>query len=145
MAWTDPPVTPWTDGQKVVAWSDLFTYIFENLRAIASWTQRPFSAGNFTAGAATWTVDSSDQRTFAYKIYGNTMVVSLSIGTTSFSGTASELSISIPESKVATREMIQKCQLFDNSLEEAGTIFVQPSGPPILVGSAAGALPETSV
>ncbi len=59
-----------------------------------------FAAGNYTAdGAASWTLQSGDQRQFSYLLVGQTLQVFLALADTTVSGaTTSNLYIAIPNS-----------------------------------------------
>lgn len=204
MAWTSLSGLSLVSGLKMTA-AIMNTYFKDNLNAIATWSTRTHSSGDFSAGVATWTVDSGDQRNFTYRIFGKTMAIMFGIGTTSLTspattvtiasssvanpttittaashglssgasvtisghtgstpslngthtvsvidathftipvsvsvggtggtfsnplGVVTELSILIPESKTAARELVVPCLITNSSWEEAGKMFVQPS------------------
>ena len=62
-----------------------------------------FSAGNFTASAGTWTVDSGDVITYAYTVVGKTMTLTWAIQSTDVSA-GSVLRLAIPGGYTAARE-----------------------------------------
>lgn len=57
-----------------------------------------FSASDYFATGATWTVASGDVVNFSWKLTGKMLQVNIWLDTTTFSGTASVLSINIPNS-----------------------------------------------
>jgi hypothetical protein len=95
--------------------------------ASGAWTTPAYSAGNFTAGSATWTVDSGDVTTYAYIQNGKTMLLAFELVNTSISGgPAGALSIKIPNS--ATIHRVTRCRIVvkDNgAAPEIGAAFIQ--------------------
>jgi len=67
------------------------------------WVDVAYSAGNFTASAGNWTVDSGDVDTLCYQLDGNTMTVAFSIKETDVSSTPQSLNIAIPNNRVSAR------------------------------------------
>jgi hypothetical protein len=70
----------------------------ERTTAIGEWINVPYSAANFSAsGSMTWTVDSSDQVTYAYTLIGKTLIFSFLINSTTVGGTTDlYLQVKIP-------------------------------------------------
>lgn len=71
------------------------------------WTAVAYASGNFTANnAMTWTVDSGDQTTLAYRLVGKTLTVAFTIATSTVGGVPSTfLQITIPGGFVAAKEV----------------------------------------
>ena len=77
--------------------------------AVGEWTAVPFSAGNFTASAGTWTVSSGNQATYKYTLVGKTMTLTWIINASSCSSAAT-LRLAIPGGFVAATT--QQCSAF---------------------------------
>ncbi len=92
------------------------TKIFEKGRVVAlgHWTSVAYAAGNFTASAGTWTVDSGDVTTYAYALDGQKMTVAFYINNTDVSNAGAVLRIKIPDSKTATKYIATPIQARDN-------------------------------
>ncbi len=69
------------------------------------WTSVPFNAGNFTASAGSWTVDSGDVLVQEIAYDGLTMWMAFTIVSTDVSTTPSDLRIAIPNGEVADFRM----------------------------------------
>lgn len=69
------------------------------------WIDVAFVAGNFTASAGNWTVDSGDIETLCYQLDGNMMTVSFAIKTTDLSAGPASMRILIPAGKTAARNI----------------------------------------
>ncbi len=71
---------------------------FERQRSVAlgEWTAVAHAAGNFTASAGSWTVDSGDQSLYRYTLVGKTMTLAWAIINTDVSA-ASVLHLAIPD------------------------------------------------
>lgn len=82
------------------------------------WTTPTFAAGNFTAnGAMTWTVESGDVGTYAYRRHGKHLQVVFALNTTSVGGTPNtDLRVAIPGGFVAAKTVYGFGQLFENSV-----------------------------
>jgi len=104
-------------------------YLYDNSGA-GGMTAVTFSAGNFTGnGSMTWTLTSPDQVYFGYAIRGKLMTLHFQLDTTSVGGTPnSQLQITIPLSKVATRTKTGTCRIIDNGTSSIGFCFVSASG-----------------
>lgn len=61
-----------------------------------NWIAVPFSAGNFTGGAGTWTVGSGDVVTYETYLKGTSLFVTWYINTTTVGGVTSQLLITLP-------------------------------------------------
>lgn len=63
-----------------------------------AWISVPYSAGNFStfAGAGTWTVDSGDQKRFAYWLKGRTLHLSFNFNGTTVSSASAVLQVTPP-------------------------------------------------
>ena len=68
-----------------------------------SWIVPPHVAGNYTAGAGSWTVDAGDVTSLAYRLSGKTLMVSYFLSTTSVSVSSPDLRIGIPGGYTASR------------------------------------------
>lgn len=67
-----------------------------------SMTDVAYSAGNFTSGTGTWTVDSGDQTTYRYILLGSKlMLLMVKLDSTTTATTPSELRVAIPASGTA--------------------------------------------
>lgn len=90
-----------------------------------TWTSRAFSAGNYTAnGAMTWTVASGDVVVDQYVEIGKVMFWSVSVLTTTISGTVNtELRITVPNSRtIATASQASgSCSSLDNAVHRPVT------------------------
>lgn len=99
-----------------------------------------YNSGNYTGiGAMTWGVDSGDIRTAAFAIRGKHMLYSTNLTTTSVGGTLnSQLLITIPGSKVATKRMNSICFIIDNGVRTTGYLEVLAGGTTISVNRTDG-------
>lgn len=68
---------------------------------IGHWLDVPYSAANFSAPGATWTVASSSVLSFAYTLIGKTMIVTLQLNATSLSAAVGDLQITLPANQTA--------------------------------------------
>jgi hypothetical protein len=78
------------------AWKQEF---YNQIDALAggAWANIPFSAANFTATGATWTVTAANQETLAWCRSGNTIFLSVCInGTSTLSAASPTLKITLP-------------------------------------------------
>lgn len=71
---------------------------FAALPYLGAWTQVAYAGGNFTAGSGmTWTVESGDQITYAYKKLDRTMLIMAEIFSSTIAGTPDgALRITVP-------------------------------------------------
>ncbi len=99
------------------------------------WLTPTFSAGNFTAnGSMTWTVESGDVQTYAYRIDGKLMTVLVTLATTTVGGTLnSQLLIRVPASRTAAKRTVNPCFLADNGTRASGYLEVAAGGTSIIV------------
>lgn len=76
--------------------------VYERSRttAMGVWIPVTYAAGNFTASAGTWTVDSGDQLEYTYMLVGKTLWLKYNIATTDVSNAGATLKIAIPGSFV---------------------------------------------
>ena len=113
-----------------VLWADIVTNraYFERGRTVAvgEWTAVPYNAGNFTASAGTWTVDSGDQLAYAYTLVGKTMTLAFDIVGTDVSAGAI-LRIAIPGGYTAARRTRTPISVRDNGTYGTGFAIVKPS------------------
>ncbi len=102
------------------------------------WVSPAFDAANFTGnGSMTWTVASGDVTTFAYSIVGKLMFVSVQILTTTVGGTPNtQLQITIPAGKTATKTMRNLCHVIDNGTNQTGVLAVTAGATVITVRAA---------
>ena len=85
-------------------------------KRLGEWTTVAYASGNFTASnSRTWTVASGDQRTYKYMLIGKTMWLTVTIDTSSVSGTCSNLFVAIPGGFAAATFDQFPCTVFDNS------------------------------
>jgi hypothetical protein len=106
------------------------------------WRTPTYSAGNFTGnGSMTWGVDSGDVTTLAYTISNKVMTVSFNISGTTIAGTPNtELRITIPASKTATKSMLAcTALLVDNGSRAVGYLAVNASTSYIAISRLDGA------
>lgn len=82
-----------------------------------------YSAGNFTTGSGSWTVDSGDQITYAYKIQGSEIKMRVYLDTTSIGdspGSAPlQLFVAIPGGYTAAKKTQSMSLGFDNGVATA--------------------------
>ncbi len=97
------------------------------------WTAVTFDATNFTASAGNWTLTSGDQTTFAYRLFGKTMVVAFVLSTTTVSATPATLSIKIPAAKTANRTVVNLVYLLDNGARTTGYATISAGGTTIAI------------
>ncbi len=83
------------------------------------WIDVVYAAGDFTASAGNWTVDSADVETLAYHLDGNKMTVAFNIINTDVSAAPVSLKIKIPNSRTAARTMLTAPAV----VIDAGTAF----------------------
>jgi hypothetical protein len=90
------------------------------------WITPTFAAGNFTAnGSMTWTVESGDVTTYAYRIDGKMMTVLVTIATTTVGGTPNtQLRIAVPAGRTSAKRVINPCFLLDNNVRATGYLDV---------------------
>lgn len=107
---------------SVVALASISSPII-NGKALGTWVNVAFNAGNFTANGGTtptWTLTSPDQVTFQYMyISENTMVVQVYLATTtvaSVAGAVTELRIKIPDSRTAVGQSAQLAGAQENGV-----------------------------
>jgi hypothetical protein len=94
-----------------------------------TWTDVPYSSGNFTASSGAWTVDSGDQITFAYTIVGETMHLKYYFATTSISATPVALIIPIPDGyQAANRRVVNTFFAVDAGVRYVGVAEVLANG-----------------
>lgn len=116
-----------TLGGGSLAWNGPF-YERSRNTAMGEWTAVTYAAGNFTASAGTWTVDSGDQTTYAYTLVGKTMTLAWVILTTDVSN-ASVLRLAIPGGFAAARAMYGVHRASDNGgASTAAVCLVNASG-----------------
>jgi hypothetical protein len=105
---------------------------FERSRTtrMGEWIPVSFSAGNFTGnGAMTVTVASGDQITYAYRIVGKSLKVSVVLNTFTIGGTPNTtVRVAIPGGFTATKAMGGPVFLVNNNVEEIGRWEVAASG-----------------
>jgi hypothetical protein len=93
------------------------------------WIDVAHSAGNFTASGGvspTWVVDSADQQEFQYCIDGNLMIVNFRLGSTTITGNPTELRITIPNGRVAARNMFNSiAQAINNGATVLSSAFIR--------------------
>jgi hypothetical protein len=92
------------------------TAFYERGRSVAlgEWTTPTYSAGDFTASAGSWGVDSGDITTYSYTLIGKTMTVNFVIDGTDVSTAApTNLRIKIPGGFTANKTVIASAQVSD--------------------------------
>jgi len=89
--------------------------------AFTEWTTVPYSSGNFTTDAGTWTVSSANQTTYQYMIIGKTMFLDVALDLTSVSTGVNQLRVAIPGGKTAQIKTANVTLLYDNSNTSAVT------------------------
>lgn len=106
-----------TNGSQSLSWVD---------QGGSAWTDVAFSAGNFAGNNdMTWSLDSSDQTTFAYKVLGKTMVVVFTLQNTTVGGTPStRLLITIPGGKTSAKAVWNPVRLDNNGSLSIGSCYV---------------------
>lgn len=82
------------------------------------WISPAFNAANFTAsGAMTWTVDSGDVMTYAYKLRNKSLSLSVYINATTVGGVvSSQLRIAIPAGQLTAKNTVNTCMILDNGV-----------------------------
>lgn len=105
------------------------------------WVTPTFAAGDFTAnGSMTWTVESGDVTTYAYRIDGKMMTVLVTLATTTVGGTANtQLQIKVPASRTAAKRSINPCFVLDNNVRATAYFDVAAGGTNITVNRTDGA------
>ena len=78
---------------------------YESGTRIGAWTTPSYNAGDFTASAGTWTVDSGDVITYAYTTVHKLMTVAFEIHTTDVSATPVTLRIAVPGGATIAKQM----------------------------------------
>lgn len=87
-----------------------------------------YDSANFTgSGTLTWTVASGDQETFKYVEIGKTMIMSISLVTTSVSGTGSQLRVTVPNGRTINTGSYGVSTHSDNGTVETG-FWIAPGG-----------------
>lgn len=93
------------------------------------WTAVAFNAAYYTgSGSLVWTVAASNVITFAYRVAGTTMTVSVVLNTTTVSGTGTVLQIAIPGGFKAAKTMRNACEAVDNGVRTTARIGVTAGG-----------------
>jgi hypothetical protein len=103
---------------------------------MGEWTSVAFAGGNFTAsGSMTWTVDSGDQVTYAYKLVGKSLTVAVWLATTTVGGTLStQLNVAIPGGFVSAKAMSGATgAVLDNGAGVPGVVSVAAGGTVLVV------------
>jgi hypothetical protein len=95
--------------------------------AMGEWVSVPYRATNFTAASGTWTVESSDQTTYAYTLIGQTAVLTIVLSNTSLSVSPATLAIALPAGLVSAHTAQVSCRVYDNGTERLGS-FHLPAG-----------------
>lgn len=111
-----------------------------------AWTTPAFDAGNFTAsGSMTWTVEAGDVKAYAYTYIGpHTMVIMFSLEATAVGGTpSSALYIQIPDSKVATKSVLNVTILQNPTIIESGYSYIGVGDTKITLGRLGTSTPWT--
>lgn len=78
----------------VKVWRDV--YEKQRTTPLGHWIDVPYSAGNFAAPGATWTVASGSVLSFAYTLIGKTMIVTMQLNNTSLSAAVADLLVTLP-------------------------------------------------
>lgn len=102
-----------------------------------------FAAGDYTASAGTWTVDSGDVTTFAYRLQGRTITILFRIETTDVSTTPATLIRTIPGGFTATKAVINPVFADDATTVSIGYSSVAAGGA-LQFGKATGNWTATS-
>lgn len=107
----------------------------------APWQTPTFAAGDFTAnGSMTWTVQSGDVTTYAWRLDGKMMTVLVTLATTTVGGTANtQLNIKVPGGYIAAKRAINPCFVLDNNVRATGYLEVAAAGTNIIVQRTDGA------
>ena len=88
-----------------------------------------YNAGDFTASAGSWTVDSGDITTYAYNLVGKEMTVAFEIGNTDVSATPNTLRIAIPGGFTSAKRMRNLIQSVDaGAASTVGVAIVSAGG-----------------
>jgi hypothetical protein len=95
------------------------------------YTNVTYNAGDYTASAGTWTVDSADVTTFQYRMIGKSMLVNFQIANTDVSAGAT-LRIAIPGGFTANKGVIVPIRVIDNGVAGTGLAQVVASGTRII-------------
>lgn len=92
---------------------------------LSGWTSVEFSASHFGGlGGQTWTVESGDQYTFAYRKLGRSMTIAFTLRATTVGGTPSAfLTIAIPGGYSSARYVTESCYLIENGTPSAGFVI----------------------
>jgi len=85
------------------------------------WTDVPFSAANFTAGAGSWTVTAAQVPTFAYVISAKTMMIALVVDSSTVAGSPAALAVAMPGGVSRNRRTGQPMSYYNGT---AGTGWV---------------------
>jgi hypothetical protein len=100
-----------------------------------------FAAGNFTASAGTWTVESGDQLTFTYQQRGTTVRFAILINTSTVSGvTTGQLRIAMPNGFVAAAEEHIGVLIYNNNSQELFEALVSNGATNITISPAGGSV-----
>jgi hypothetical protein len=110
-----------------------------------AWITPTFAAGDYTASAGNWTVDSGDVTTFKYRLSGRELSILFRIETTDVSTTPSTLNRVIPGSFTATSTVLGILYYEDaGGAGAAGNVAVLASGTTLLFGKFSGTWSATS-
>lgn len=114
---------------------DHMTTLLAALNATGAWTAVAYAAGNFTGNASmTWTVDSGDQITFAYRRWEKTIGIMFVLTTTSVGGTPNtDLRITLPLGLTAAARAQGWLYYLDNGTHGSGLATVVAAGTQILL------------
>lgn len=89
-----------------VTFSDVAAFVLgitERSRSVAlgEWANHAYSAGDYTQGSGTWTVDAGDVTTNRYTMIGKTVIWQITLATTTTATTPSSLRVALPNSLTA--------------------------------------------
>jgi hypothetical protein len=106
--------------------------------ASGAFTNVAYNAGDFTASAGTWTVDSADVKTFQYRLIGKSMLITFNIAGTDVSAGAT-LRIALPGGFTCNKEVLVPIRIVDNGTSGIGLAQVVASGTQIICYASAAA------
>lgn len=93
-----------------------------------AWITPTFAAGDYTASAGNWTVDSADVSVFAYRLEGRTLSIIYNISNTDVSATPTNLRRAIPGGFVVAKRLIGSSFYTDASATNVlGYVDVNPA------------------
>jgi hypothetical protein len=95
--------------------------------AMGEWINVAYSAGNFTAGTGTWTVEEEDQLTLKYTLIGKTAILVLTLVNTTVSDITAYLAVALPFTSTGTI-VGSLCRIIENGVQKSGFPYMSASG-----------------